>query len=174
MPPYGDNITDYQTLSINTNNVDRYQIRWMAEDDIETMTKIDRDTWGNTSWSSKDFFKSLNNLSWNCWILENPNSDQSILGYGLQYQLDNISHVANLTLHPSQCGRGLGGILLRHMIDYARQNDATKITLEVNTSNTRAFKLYANHGFQIVEYLERYYSDTADAYRMELLFDVIY
>ena len=74
-----------------------------------------------------------------------------------------------MCIHPSQCGRGLGGILLCHLIDYARENGASNITLEVCTSNIRAYKFYVNHGFRTVGILPHVYSDHSDAYPMTLL-----
>jgi len=169
MPPE-ININDvYQTFTIPSNNQNRYRIRPMHENDIATVIAIDRVTWGNDSWRSKDFFQAINNPLYNCWILESIKNDYIVLGYGVQYLLNDVAHISNLCIHPNRRGRGLGGILLRHMIDYARENDASIIELEVDTSNIHAYRLYINHGFRIFQFLPRYYSEYSDGYKMILI-----
>jgi ribosomal-protein-alanine N-acetyltransferase len=170
MPPYTDTETGYQLAAYSADTVHEYRIRAMNENDIDIVCQIDLDTWGNEAWSLENFDDSLCDPSYNCWILEDTTMHQSIVGYGVQHMSDCTSHIANLTLHPDQCGRGLGGLLLRHMIDHANRAFATSVTLEVHIANTRAFNLYVKHGFAIVAFLDHYYTNDADAYRMELLF----
>ena len=130
---------------------------------------IEQITWGSQSWSSQNFLRALDDPRSYCWILENTSTDYPILGYGIQYQSDNVSHIANLCIHPNRRGHGLGGILLRHMIDHARRLGASVIELELNTSNIHAYMLYFNHGFRVFRFLPQYYMDYSDAYRMTLM-----
>ncbi len=171
MPPE-ININDiHQTFTMPWNHQNRYRIRAMHETDVFILVAIEQDIWGSEAWPAKNFFEALKDPLYNCWILESTKTDYVVLGYGLQELNDNISHIVNLCLHPNRRGRGLGGILLRHMIDYARKNNASIVELEVNTLNEQAYKLYVKHGFQITEYLSNYYrSDYSDAYRMRLIF----
>lgn len=164
MPLRIDTNPDYQASA----NVKQYRIRTMTVTDIPTVVKIDRATWGDTSWSLEQFFDFFDDEFSDCWILESNSVDYPILGYGFQKSSNGVSHITNLCLHPDQRGRGLGGILLRHMIDYARWLNISIVELEVDTSNIRAYTLYFKHGFRISQRLERYYSENADAYRMQL------
>ena len=170
MPPYSETGTGYELPADNVPSVEQYQIRAMNEDDLEAVCKIEQDTWRDNAWYSEDFYDALCDPSVNCWILEDTTMSQSIVGYGLQRECQSTSHISNLTLHPDQCGRGLGGLLLRHMIDHANRDCATGVALEVHITNSRAYNLYVKHGFAIVAFLDCYYADNADAYRMELLF----
>jgi ribosomal-protein-alanine N-acetyltransferase len=168
MPP-DININDfYKTFTAPSNRQNRYRIRAMNETDIVTVVAIERDTWGNESWLSEDFHQVLRDPFYHCWILESIITDYVVLGYGLQYQTDDGSHIANLCLHPSRRGRGLGHILLHHMIEHTRENNGSIIELEVLTTNTQAYMLYVKHGFEIVDYVPDYYSKYSDAYRMVL------
>ena len=146
-----------------------YRIRSMSEDDIDAVLAIDMFTWPKEAWSGQNFSRALVDPTWNCWILEDSISDSSILGYGLQYSAHRVSHIANLCVHPYQRGCGLGGFLLRHMIDRARHENLPVVTLEVNTANEQAYKFYENHGFRIIDVLPAYYSCGSDAYRMQRL-----
>ncbi len=169
MPP-DININDVcQAFTTPWNRQNRYRVRSMHETDIVTVVAIERDTWGIKSWSSKNFHQAIKDPLYKCWILESITTDYVVLGYGLQYQTERGSHIANLCLHPSRRGRGLGSILLRHMIDYARENNATMVKLEVETLNTRAYLLYVKHGFHIVNFIPHFYSENSDAYKMTLI-----
>ncbi|CAF2541419.1 unnamed protein product [Rotaria sp. Silwood2] len=174
MPSFISNNNDYQILSINAKKSNQYRIRRMQETDIDTIVKLEQITWPDESWSSEVFFDYLHNPFWDCWILACSINDNSILGYGLQYIDNHVSHIANLCIDPCQRGRGLGGILLQYMIDYSRRLGASIIELEVNTSNIQAYNLYYKHGFVKIGFLERYYLDSTDAYRMQLILDRIY
>jgi ribosomal-protein-alanine N-acetyltransferase len=159
----------YQTFTVPSNNPNQYRIRPMNETDIDIVITIEQMTWANQSWRSKDFLHTLNDPIYSCWILKSNTTDDLVLGYGIQYILNNVAHIANLCIHPNRRGLGLGGRLLRHMIDYARQCDASAVELEVHTSNTNAYRLYINHGFRIFRFLPRFYSEYSDGYLMILI-----
>jgi ribosomal-protein-alanine N-acetyltransferase len=166
----------HQTLVVIDRDECQHRIRSMYCTDINTLITIEQATWPSDSWSYEIFYKYLNDSLWNCWILEstNANTDSSILGYGVQCKLDEsnkISCIANICIHPDQRGCGLGGILLRHMIDYARRTGASSVELQVGTSNKHAYMLYDKHGFRIVQVLKEYYSEGSDAYQMQLNFN---
>jgi ribosomal-protein-alanine N-acetyltransferase len=169
MPPYTDIIYNSQPLTISQNYFNEFKIRLMRESDVDIVSEIDRITWNESSWPSGDFFKALYNPFWSCWVLKSTTHDHAILGYGLQYLSHGRSHIANFCIHPNQRGRGLGGILLRHMIDHARRIGVSIVELEVNTTNINAYNLYVKHGFRKIYTLERYYSETEDAYLMQLI-----
>jgi ribosomal-protein-alanine N-acetyltransferase len=159
----------YKIFTAPSDNQNQYRIRPMHETDIDTLISIEQVTWKNDSWGWNNFLEALNDPRYSCWILESNTTDYVVLGYGLQYILNDVAHIANLCIHPNRRGRGLGGILLRHMIDYARQYDASAVELEVHTTNTNAYRLYSNHGFRIFRFLPRYYSEYSDGYLMTLI-----
>ena len=53
----------------------------------------------------------------------------------------------DLVVLPERRGRGIGSALLRHVIDSARQEGLTKITLLTDRGNKRAQALYRKMGF---------------------------
>lgn len=168
MPPYEYTDSTDQASSNSNKNINEYRIRSMVQTDLPTVYAIDHATWKDQAWPIGQFFECLNYSPSNCWVLENT-TNNSLLGYGLQYSTNSIAHIANFCIHPNQRGRGLGGILLRHMIDFNHHSGRSIIELEVDTSNTHAYKLYYKHSFRITQLLQQYYSETADAYRMRLV-----
>ena len=165
-----------EALSLIDKDKCQYQIRPMHETDIDILIVIEQATWNDKAWPYEQMLESLFDPNYNCWILENTNNttDDSVLGYGFQCISDEArttSSVANICIHPNHRGCGLGGILLRHMIDHARKMAVLKMELQVKMSNKHAFMLYVKHGFKIVRRLRQYYSDNSDAFLMQMSFN---
>lgn len=79
-------------------------------------------------------------------------SDDVIAGHAIvePHRLANLGHVVFLTLaiHDGHQGKGLGRILMEHLIAWARANPKIeKFELQVRASNDRAIKLYESLGF---------------------------
>ena len=53
----------------------------------------------------------------------------------------------DLILDPGYRGRGLGSLLVRHVIDYARRRGISRITLLTDRTNRRALRFYRRCGF---------------------------
>ena len=168
MPPYTETKLDCST---STNDVEYYHIREMTMTDLPSVIPIDQATWGDSSWPTDDFVTIVTDPLHNCWILECLGEAYPIVGYGFQRTSDGVSHITNLCLHPNYRGRGLGDLLLRHMINHARSLHVPKVELQVSTCNIRAYTLYTKHGFTVHHLIERYYSADDDAYQMELFLD---
>ena len=59
-------------------------------------------------------------------------------------------------------GRGLGELMLVHLIDQAREMGAKRLTLEVRVSNNVAQELYRKYTFKEEGVRKRYYSDDGE------------
>ena len=96
----------------------------------------------------------------------NPKSD-SIVGYaGLWLPVDE-SHITTIAAHPDWQGKGLGELMLIHLIDTSLKIGGFRLTLEVRVSNFVAQNLYRKYGFVAVSTRPHYYSDNnEDAYIM--------
>ena len=65
-------------------------------------------------------------------------------------------HIDNIAVHPDFRGRGMALNLLNAVFDYYNQRGAMRFTLEVDTTNAPAIKLYEKLGFR--RYSTLYYS----------------
>lgn len=82
-----------------------------------------------------------------------------LLGYGGFWLILDEAHVCTLAVHPYWRGRGIGELLLAHLIDHAIALHAAVLTLEVRVSNLPAQRLYQKYGFAVTGLRKRYYSD---------------
>ncbi len=82
-----------------------------------------------------------------------------VIGYGGFWLIVDEAHICTLGVHPDWRGRGLGELLLCHLIDRATERGAAVVTLEVRVSNIVAQSMYRKYGLVPTGLRKRYYSD---------------
>ena len=118
-----------------------------------------------------DFWETRNLKS----ELENINSkyivakiDNNIVGFaGIWFSVDDV-HITNIVVHKNYRHHGIGSLLLEKLIELAKVKDS--ITLEVNTKNIYAQKLYLKYGFKNLGIRKKYYNGVEDGFIMTLYF----
>lgn len=88
------------------------------------------------------------------------------------------AHILNLAVDPVYQNRGIGAVLLNHVIEDARAQGAAQLFLEVRASNQSAQQLYDRAGFNELGRRRNYYPTTdgredAIVYGLQLRFDQI-
>ncbi len=94
--------------------------------------------------------------------VSNPSSTPSLLGYGGFWLIIDEAHICTLAVHPEWRGKGLGELLLIHLINRASQLNAAVVTLEVRATNSVAQRLYRKYGLRKAGRRSRYYTDTGE------------
>jgi peptide alpha-N-acetyltransferase len=80
-------------------------------------------------------------------------------------------YIGMLAVRKSFRRKGIGKDLVQQVLKRMKERGCTSVTLETETSNSNAQKLYQNHfGFIREELLVRYYLNCGDAYRLRLWF----
>lgn len=110
--------------------------------------------------------------------LQNPNSryfvaiqDDSVLGFAGIWKSVDEYHITNIVVRKDLRKKGIGSQLLEKLIEVAKSEKVTSLTLEVNTNNLSAKKLYKKYGFQILGIRKKYYHQTDDALIMTFYFN---
>jgi ribosomal-protein-alanine N-acetyltransferase len=86
----------------------------------------------------------------------------ALLGYGGFWLIIDEAHICTLAVHPEWRGRGLGQLLLVHLVERAVEAQASYLTLEVRATNSIAQLLYTKYGFARVGRRKGYYTDTGE------------
>jgi ribosomal-protein-alanine N-acetyltransferase len=100
-----------------------------------------------------------NELS-HCYVLETP--VDGLIGYGCFWLLVDEAHISTLAVALDWRGRGLGELMVIHLIEQAIELGAAMVTLEVRVSNHVAQALYAKYGLTVVGRRKRYYADNRE------------
>lgn len=97
--------------------------------------------------------------------IENLNPNETIYIYKenninkgfihIQNGLDIID-LLNIIVKPEYQNQGIGGVLLKYIIDNKKDK---KIMLEVRSKNINAIKLYQKYDFKIINIRKNYYKD---------------
>lgn len=107
--------------------------------------------------------------------LQNPNSHYFIavrygvvLGFAGIWKAVDEYHITDIVVKKDLRQKGIGSQLLEKLIEVAKSDEVTAITLEVNCHNTPAIALYEKYYFQTVGTRKKYYHNTDDALIMTL------
>ena len=138
--------------------------------EITKMTLTDLEQMKNTLYSDFDNFWSYNVLKQE---LENENTSyiiakekEEVVGFaGISVCIDEAT-LNNIVVKKSCRGRGIGGELLESLIDICSDLNLKTFTLEVNTTNEPAIRLYKKFGFKNLGIRKKYYNNSQDAYIM--------
>ncbi len=140
---------------------------------ISTMTISDLNKIEDVLLSDFDDFWNINIFKNE---LINPNSkyivakiNNEIVGFaGIWKAVDDV-HITNIVTAKKFRRQNIGSILLSNLIELAKsEKGISSITLEVNSNNIPAQKLYEKFGFKVVGLRKKYYNNTDDALIMTL------
>ncbi len=103
---------------------------------------------------SEGIFRDCVRVGYICRVLE---IGGQIVGHGIVSAGAGEAHLLNICIHPDFRCRGLGRLLMLHLLDQARARNARAVFLEVRPSNPGAIRLYQNLGFEQIGMRRGYY-----------------
>ena len=139
-------------------NIKEALIRKAIINDVNTLVKIERESYGKHHWSEQTFINELNNSCSNYFVFLHKRFNK-IIGYVGYWKLKNEGHITTLAVAEDFRGLGIADILLYFLINHAIKNSVTSLTLEVRVSNVPAIALYKKHGFNEFGIRKKYYQD---------------
>jgi len=137
----------------------------MAEGDVPWVAELESMAF-TSPWKAESFRRLLGRPGAELWVVE---EESELLAYAVLWCVLDQAELANIAVVPEARGRGIGGRLLDHLVEVARERGARSIFLEVRGSNRAARALYAGRGFREVGSRRGYYdSPPEDALVLEL------
>ena len=88
--------------------------------------------------------------------------DGEIAGYGGMKNIAGECYVENVAVFPDYRRKGIGRALTNRLIETARQEKCSLITLEVRPSNTAALEMYYALGFKEAGRRKNFYQDPTE------------
>lgn len=129
------------------------RFRRMTESDLDQVMEIEEDSF-TTPWSKTSFRNLLGRGDANLWVAE---IDEQLVGYAVLWYVLREAELGNIAVVSGWRGQGIGGRLLRWVVESARARGTERLFLEVRESNRAAQTLYERHGFVQVGVRRRYY-----------------
>ena len=130
----------------------KLNLRPMQEHDLDSVMEIENQVY-KYPWT-RTIFKDCLHVGYCCWVIK---KGDALLAYGLMSIAVGESHVLNLCVHPDYQAKGLGTMLLVHLLEIAVERNANMTFLEVMPSNFSAIKMYVEQGFDEIGIRRNYY-----------------
>lgn len=134
----------------------RAYARWMIRADMPDVLQIERASFDHP-WSEDEFYTCLRRRECIGAVLE---SDDRVVAY-LVYELTRTRlRVLNFAVDPDRRRSGLGGFLVRKLIDKMNGHRRARIDLTVREGNLPAQLFFRRLGFTCLKVLPGYYAET--------------
>ena len=135
-------------------------IRPIRETDVDDIHEIETLCFA-MPWSKESILHDIRENAVSRWLVLDD-GDGRVLAYAGMWFVIDEAHVLNVAVRPDVQRRGYGRRVLEALIEVARENSMTLMTLEVRRSNLAAQALYHACGFLDVGYRKRYYEDNRE------------
>jgi ribosomal-protein-alanine N-acetyltransferase len=128
------------------------EMRWW---DIDGVMELERDLFGNESWTVAMFWSELAETDSRYYLV--AVDGDTIIGYAGLCAYADESFVQTIAVARDRQGNGIGAMLLTQLLDEARRRDEPMVGLEVRADNLGAQRMYERFGFEHVGVRKGYY-----------------
>ncbi len=144
--------------------MDNLKISDMTISDFEIISPILSSDFDNF-WSAEILKSEIVNAN-SHYIVAKLNN--KIVGFaGIWKSVDDV-HITDIVVKKDFRKNGIGSLLLQKLILLTKELNYTELTLEVNSNNEIAKKLYLKFGFKELGIRKKYYNNIDDAIIMTL------
>ncbi|HET7398923.1 MAG TPA: ribosomal protein S18-alanine N-acetyltransferase [Intrasporangium sp.] len=124
--------------------------------DLEALARLEVALFADDAWSLATWWAELAERPRRDYVVA-VGEDGSVSGYAGIDVAGDVADVMTLAVSPAAQGVGLGGILLRALVERAIARGAGSLLLEVRADNAAARALYERNGFRTISVRRRYY-----------------
>ena len=135
-------------------------IRPIREEDVKGIHEIETLCFP-MPWSEESILHDVKENPVARWLVMDDGEGRVLAYAGMWFVMDE-AHICNVAVHPDARRLGYGRRIMEALIDLARENCMSMMTLEVRRSNLPAQNLYHACGFIDVGYRKRYYEDNKE------------
>lgn len=111
----------------------------------------------SSPWSRKSFADGMANCDIQSYFT--AIFDGVIVGYICLFHIFEDGELLNIAVSPEYRKMGIAQSLIDRMVEYLKQKNVNRITLEVRKSNVAAKSLYEKNGFKQFAVRKNYYTD---------------
>jgi [ribosomal protein S18]-alanine N-acetyltransferase len=131
----------------------------MTESHIPGVLAIERRVF-DTPWTREMFLQEIRGVFGSHTTV--ALAEDRVIGYQIAWLIEDEVHLVNIAVDPDYQKHGVGTLLLNHLIEHARGQSKSFITLEVRASNAAAQAFYRRFLFRTIGVRRGYYSDNRE------------
>lgn len=136
-----------------------FLIREMNKEDIDAVLEVDIASF-SAPWSKEIYEQEVNHNHFaHYFVIE---QDHEIIGYVGLWIVEEDAQITNIALLPKYRGYKIGEKLFGFAMQFALQQGASRLSLEVRVSNTIAQNLYKKFGLVEGGIRKKYYPDNGE------------
>jgi ribosomal-protein-alanine N-acetyltransferase len=135
--------------------------------DVPDMDRIEQAAFA-TPWSRELIRSAILNRKYQVRVLRRP--ELPVAGFYIAHATEQSCNLDNLVVDEQARRQGNGRRLLNDWINEAWEQSLSTLTLQVNTGNNTAQRLYRQFHFRPTRLLVGYYPNGDDAFQMEMAF----
>ena len=124
--------------------MDDFQIERLTENFVDEVFMLESKLLGKAS--RQKISDSIASSTLNYFILKINNS---VVGFYEVSVIPPEAEIYDIAVKEEFQGKGIGKLLLKHLIDFCKSKNVNTIFLEVNNINNKAINLYKNFGFNV-------------------------
>jgi ribosomal-protein-alanine N-acetyltransferase len=133
--------------------VERFTIERMGPEDVDQVARLERVSFSDP-WSKSSFQHELTNRFSIPLVVK---SGSTVVGYCCLWHVYEQMEIATIAVAPEFRGKGLGGMMMRWILEEAARQGCSSVVLSVRESNLTAIRLYRRFGFAELDRRKRYY-----------------
>lgn len=133
-------------------------MRWW---DVEALLPLEQQLFGREAWSAETWWAELAQPAQRRYLVLPGEQPGQVVGYAGVSVAGAQGDVMTVAVAPALQGKGVGGVLLRRLVDEAASLGASRLLLEVRADNAAAQRLYEREGFERIAVRAGYYRGDA-------------
>lgn len=138
-----------------------------ADEDLSAVLQIERSLFGSEAWSEQSMAAEL--VSPGHLMLVANDDVGAVVGYAATLVSGDVADLLRIGVAVEYQRQGIASDLLDECVRAVRAEGATRLLLEVSSSNAGAVEFYRAHQFVTIDRRASYYRDGSDALVMERL-----
>lgn len=132
----------------------------MIKEDVLAVWEIEKKSFP-CPWSLKSFYDEIEAPERALYhVVETDN--KKIIAFGGMWLILNEGHITNIAVDVDYRHLGVGKLLVKKMLEEAKECFIEQVTLEVRETNTIAQQLYKKFGFKVCGRRKAYYLDNRE------------
>ncbi|MCW3787412.1 GNAT family N-acetyltransferase [Plebeiibacterium sediminum] len=149
-------------------------IRKAEPEDLSFLFELEKKAFPLFQQNSKESLrKGIKSSFQEILIAELKNKIKTSIGSVVLFKYKNTLRLYSIAIIKEFQNKGLGDYLLKHVIEYANQNNFERIVLEASANNNKLIEWYKNKGFNQINNIKDYYCTNEDAIKMEYKTNII-
>ncbi|MCM1545222.1 MAG: ribosomal protein S18-alanine N-acetyltransferase [Ruminococcus sp.] len=159
--PYGGNLDEYRKcrdelsafIDVMLENLFITRIEAMSEADVGAVAKLEKECF-SVPWSEQALRDELSNETAHFFVAKRFGQTAGYIG---MHQVLDECYITNVAVLPKFRRCKIGSELVEYTVNFAKENEASFVSLEVRESNQAAISLYNKFGFAVCGERKNFY-----------------